>query len=232
MKFPLPYFIFMAANDIRKFLAGMGAELGGINRTFQSEDNQGYRMTTANIQEADNMMRSRLGLTQPHPQPIYQTAQFEPPFEKNTFYPVLPQPQFVQQENKMQNRTDRINKLLGRQVQQEPQIQYVETPRQLEIQNAVAEAIQPILEHLEDIAVINGILVQRIEQLIKVVDPEANLNDDQSQVATNVSEQADDTDTFQEDLPEMEVYDPEVSMPVLEDEEVAAKPKKSKRNKK
>jgi hypothetical protein len=220
----------MSANNIRNFLAGMGAELGGINRTFQSEDNHGYRMTTDNIQQADNMMRSRLGLTPP--QQSYQQQFFEPSFEKESFYSIPQQPQYNLQENKMQNRTDRINKLLGRQVQQEPQIQYIETPRQLEIQNAVAEAIQPILEQLEDIAVINGILVQRIEQLIKVVDPEAHIDDGQQQPAVNNPEQSDNTDTFQEDLPEMEVYDPEVSMSVLEDEEVAVKPKKPKRNKK
>lgn len=202
----------------------MGAELGGINRTFQGEDNTGYRMTTANIHQADNMMRSRLGITPPQPA-------FEPTFVKESFYPSFQEPQYIQQENKMQNRTDRINKLLGRQTQQ-PQIQYIETPRQLEIQNAVAEAIQPILEQLEDIAVINGILVQRIEQLIKVVDPEAQIDDGQQAQATNISEQTDNVDTFQENLPAMEVYDPEVSMSVLEDEEVAVKPKKPKRNKK
>lgn len=220
----------MSASNIRNFLAGMGAELGGINRTFQGEDNTGYRMTTANIHQADNMMRSRLGIASP--QSVYHQPAFEPTFEKESFYPAPQQPQYIQHENKMQNRTDRINKLLGRQIQQEPQIQYVETPRQLEIQNAVAEAIQPILEQLEDIAIINGILVQRIEQLIKVVDPEAHIDDGQQAQTTNISEQTDNVDTFQENLPEMEVYDPEVSMSVLEDEEVAVKPKKPKRNKK
>lgn len=209
----------MQKQNIRKFLAGMGAELGNIDNSFQSTDSTGYRMNINNIDQADAIMRNRLGMNQQYgpvcfhePLTNYQEIEYMQPVPQQFFSP--------------SNREERINRFLGRTTKQEPQIQYVETPRQIEIQTAVKEALQPVLEALEDIAMINGIMVQRIEQLIKTVDPDTSLEDRAE--ADISSELSNNQKEFQEDIPEMEVYDPGVSMSVLDDEpeEIAVKPKK------
>ena len=84
------------------------------------------------------------------------------------------------------------------------------------------------MELLEDIAVVNGILVQRIEELIHLVDPNHQI--EERDLTQTTSELSDNVDTFQEDIPELEVYDPGVPMSVLEDEDFKEeiKPKKKK----
>jgi hypothetical protein len=123
------------------------------------------------------------------------------------------------------SREDRINKLLGRTVQQKPQV--ISDDRSILITKAVQDAIEPINESLEDMSVLLGLVVQRLEQLIKVVDPEGYPED--------TVEHQQNTDTFQgeEEIPEpMEVYTPDVSMSVIDDEEKAPSPsRKKKKNK-
>lgn len=213
----------MPANNIRHFLAGMGAELGGIDTAFLTSDSTGNRMTINNIEDADIMMKQRLGMNQPPPIENYNYNIPQMNYQ-------IPQPQmtnFVQQPK--ESREDRINRLIGKQTPSQPQIQYIQTPRQQEITEGVKEAIAPLLELLEDIAVVNGILVQRIEELIHLVDPNHQIED--RNLTQTASELSDNVDTFQEDIPEMEVYDPGVSMSVLEDEDFKEeiKPKKKKK---
>lgn len=212
----------MPANNIRQFLAGMGAELGGIDTAFLSSDSTGNRMTINNIENADAMMKQRLGMNQPPPVEDYNYSIPQMNYQ-------IPQPQmtnFVQQPK--ESREDRINRLIGKQTPPQPQIQYIQTPRQQEITEGVKEAIVPLLELLEDIAVVNGILVQRIEELIHLVDPNHQI--EERDLTQTTSELSNNVDTFQEDIPEMEVYDPGVSMSVLEDEDFKEeiKPKKKK----
>lgn len=213
----------MPANNIRQFLAGMGAELGGIDTAFLTSDSTGNRMTINNIENADIMMKQRLGMNQPPPIENYNYNIPQMNYQ-------IPQPQmtnFVQQPK--ESREDRINRLIGKQTPSQPQIQYIQTPRQQEITEGVKEAIAPLLELLEDIAVVNGILVQRIEELIHLVDPNHQI--EERDLTQTTSELSDNVDTFQEDIPEMEVYDPGVSMSVLEDEDFKEeiKPKKKKK---
>lgn len=212
----------MPANNIRQFLAGMGAELGGIDTAFLSSDSTGNRMTINNIENADAMMKQRLGMNQPPPVEDYNYSIPQMNYQ-------IPQPQmtnFVQQPK--ESREDRINRLIGKQTPSQPQIQYIQTPRQQEITEGVKEAIAPLLELLEDIAVVNGILVQRIEELIHLVDPNHQI--EERDLTQTTSELSDNVDTFQEDIPELEVYDPGVPMSVLEDEDFKEeiKPKKKK----
>lgn len=212
----------MPANNIRQFLAGMGAELGGIDTAFLSSDSTGNRMTINNIENADAMMKQRLGMNQPPPIEDYSYNIPQMNYQ-------IPQPQmtnFVQRPK--ESREDRINRLIGKQAPSQPQIQYIQTPRQQEITEGVKEAIAPLLELLEDIAVVNGILVQRIEELIHLVDPNHQI--EERDLTQTTSELSDNVDTFQEDIPELEVYDPGVPMSVLEDEDFKEeiKPKKKK----
>lgn len=208
-------------------LAGMGAELNDINKTYNGSSN--YTLTTDNINSGDEMIRRRFGVQPPQPQ-VYQDP-MEPITYHDPLVQYIPQPTYNPQPimQPTENRSDRINRLLGRAPQQEPQVQYIETPRLREIVEGVGKAIQPLVEALEDLAVLNGILVQRIEQLIKIVDPNAVVGE----APGNISEQVDNVDTFQEDIPEMEVYDPGVSMVLTEDEdtEEVDKPKRKRKTK-
>lgn len=215
----------MDPNTIRKMLAGMGAEIRGINNAFQAEDSYGTRASGQDIEAADAMMRRRLGINrpQPIPQPMYQypveNIYMQPPYE----------PQYYTEPPMIQtSKSDRLNNYLGRKPKsaapQEPQM----TPRIAEINEGVSKAIAPLLESVELLATLNGLLVQRIEQLILTVDPDAiieGVND----TSENTELIQNNSDTFpEESIEEMEVYDPEVSMSVIDDEDTQqeVKPKK------
>lgn len=126
------------------------------------------------------------------------------------------------------SKSDRLNNYLGRKPKlvapQTPQM----TPRIAEINEGVSKAIAPLLESVELLATLNGLLVQRIEQLILTVDPDAiieGVND----TSENTELIQNNPDTFPEEpIEEMEVYDPGVSMSVIDDEDTQqeVKPKK------
>lgn len=219
----------MDPNNVRKMLAGMGAEIRGINNAFQAEDSYGTRASGQDIEAADAMMRRRLGINrpqpqpQPIPQPMYQypveNIYMQPPYEPQ-YYTELPMIQT--------SKSDRLNSYLGRKpkpvVPQSPQM----TPRIAEINEGVSKAIAPLLESVELLATLNGLLVQRIEQLILTVDPDAiieGVND----TSENTELIQNNPDTFpEESIKEMEVYDPGVSMSIIDDEDTQqeVKPKK------
>lgn len=220
----------MDPNKIRGMLAGMGAEIRGINNTFQSEDLYGNRASGHDIEMADEMMRRRLGLSRPAPQPFVQPMHqqiyhypeetyMQPTYESQYFAePIAPQP----------SKADRLNNYLGRMpkpaVPQQPQM----TPRIVEIKEGVDKAIAPLAETLEVLATLTGILVQRVEQLILTVDPDAvieGVNDTSEKTELTQNNSV----TFPEEpIAEMEVYDPGVSMSVIDDEDTQqeVKPKK------
>ena len=217
----------MNPNDVRKMLAGMGAEIRGINNAFQAEDSYGTRASGRDIEAADAMMRHRLGMTKPQPQPIPQPM-YQYPVE-NTYMQPPYEPQYYVEPPMIQtSKSDRLNNYLGRKPKsvapQPPQM----TPRIAEINEGVSKAIAPLLESVELLATLNGLLVQRIEQLILTVDPEAiieGVND----TSENTELIQNNPDTFPEEpIEEMEVYDPGVSMSVIDDEDTQqeVKPKK------
>ena len=214
----------MDPNNIRKMLAGMGAEIRGINNAFQAEDSYGTRASGRDIEAADAMMRRRLGLNR------QQSQQMIPQYPSEDFYmqPLYEQPYYQETYMPQQTKSDRLNNYLGRKpkpvVPQQPQM----TPRIAEINEGVSKAIAPLLESVELLATLNGLLVQRIEQLILTVDPDAiieGVND----TSENTELIQNNPDTFPEEpIAEMEVYDPEVSMSVIDDEDTQqeVKPKK------
>ena len=228
----------MDPNNIRKMLAGMGAEIRGINSAFQAEDSYGTRASGRDIEAADAMMRHRLGMTKPQPQPIPQNIS-QPMYQypaENVYMQPTYEPQYYQEQYAPQpSKSDRLNNYLGRKPRaaQSPAPQV--TPRMAEISEGVSKAIAPLLESIEMLATLNGILVQRVEQLILTVDPDAvieGVNDtsDKTELPHN------DSVTFPEEpIAEMEVYDPEVSMSVIDDEdtqeEVKPKKKTNRKNK-
>jgi hypothetical protein len=216
----------MDPNKIRNLLALTGADLKNIDNSFAGDyrygDSTGNRMVVSNsLDNADYMMRNRLGINPPpQPQEFYQPQYISQPV--NQPVPQMYNPQPVSRE-------DRINKLLGKTAQ--PVIQQpVIVDEHVALVNALAEALKPLTEHLEDIAILNGLMVQRLEKLIKIVDPNADIDgsDDSFQ-----SHQTTEDDT---ELPDnLEVYNPEVSMSVTEDEEISVptqvKRKKTKKTK-
>ena len=216
-----------AANKVRSFLAAMGAEHSSIDNSFQGEykygDSTGNRTSAlTTIENADARMKQRLGMNQP----IAETYD-NSPMINHQFYspqtimqPVTPMVQKVSRE-------DRLNKLLGKSPQpQQPQI--VQNNEHLQLIAAIKEALEPVTEQLEDIAILNGLLVQRIEKLIKIVDPDADL-DDTPQTEQSISFQ----EPIEEEIPEpMEVYNPEVTMSLTDDEEVPVVTQTKKKRKK
>ena len=88
--------------------------------------------------------------------------------------------------------------------------------------------LKPVIEQLEDIAIINGLTVQRLETLIKEVNPDASF--DNNPQTEPMFQQPSNEDYEEESI---EVYNPEVSMSVMDDENATAEPQtKKKRNKK
>lgn len=204
-----------SANKVRSFLAAMGADLSSIDNSFRGDerygDASGNRMTVSkSIEEADIKMRQRFGLdspvsTQTMDYPVYNIPQVQMPVQ------MVSQP--IQQN---QSREERINRLLGKITPTPVQHQPVVNEEHMRIVAAVKEAIEPVTEHLEDISVLLGLLVQRMEKLIYIVDPtaDADINSEVREVP--------EANAFQTDMDiaeeQMEVFDPEVSMSVIDDE--------------
>jgi hypothetical protein len=214
----------MDPNKIRNLLALTGADLKNIDNSFAGDyrygDSTGNRMVVSNsLDNADYMMKNRLGLnTQPRIQEKYyqQPVQYIP---QPVSHPI---PQMYTPPPP--SREDRLNKLLGKSTQPIVQQPVISDEHALLV-SALKEALTPLTEQLEDIAILNGLLVQRLEKLIKVVDPNVDFDapDDNFQ----------STENFEQDseLPDnLEVYNPEVTMSVTEDE-TASVPTQTKRKK-
>lgn len=213
----------MKPNDIQKaraLLAFAGADLSSIDKSFNGDayygDRSGYRQTVnGSIEAADQSIMRRMTPTYiQQPVPQYETPITQQP--QMNYQPVISQPKT--------SREERINKLLGKTTPQPTQPVVVQTDDYTQTVNAVKEALEPVTEQLEDIAVLIGLMVQRLEQLIKVVDTDA--------IPEEVIQEGQPFQIDEEPEPEpMEVYDPEVSMSVLDDEEetVQEVPKKKRK---
>lgn len=214
-----------AANRVRSFLAAMGAEHSDIDNSFQGEykygDSTGNRTSALNtIEYADEQMKRRLGMNQPIIEPYNMNPIMNQPFyiPQQVTQPVAQQPKV--------SREDRLNKLLGKTAQPQ-QVQIVQNDQYLQLVAAIKEALEPVTEQLEDIAILNGLLVQRIEKLIKVVDPDADFNNNEQLQETSFREPIEE-----ESFESMEVYDPEVTMSVTDDEEAPNVTQTKKKRKK
>lgn len=214
----------MDPNKIRNLLALTGANLKNIDNSFAGDyrygDSTGNRMVVSNsLDNADYMMKSRLGLnTQPHIPEEY----FQQPVQYMSQPVSHPMPQMYTHQTP--SREDRLNKLLGKSTQPVVQQPIISDEHALLV-NAFREALIPLTEQLEDIAILNGLMVQRLEKLIKVVDPSVDFDapEDNFQSAENFEQDS--------ELPEnLEVYNPDVTMSVTEDE-TAPVPTQTKRKK-
>lgn len=215
-----------AANKVRSFLAAMGAEHSNIDKSFQGDykygDSTGNRTSAlTTIEHADAVLKQRLGMNQPIAKnytniPVMNQQFFNP---QPIMQPAMAPVQKVSRE-------DRLNKLLGKSTQPQPQ-PIVQNDQHLQLVAAIKEALEPVTEQLEDIAILNGLLVQRIEKLIKVVDPEAVLDDSPQPVQPSFHEEAEEE--FSEP---MEVYNPEVTMSLTDDEEAPVTTQTKKKRKK
>lgn len=215
----------MSVDSVRNLLAYAGVGMndidGSFNEASRAGDSFGFRATARNIKNVDDRIKKHFGINQQYEEPSYNLPNYQ---MENTSFMNFNPVQFEQKEPKM-SREDRINKLLGRTVQQKPQV--IPDDRSMLITKAVQDAIEPISESLEDMSVLLGLVVQRLEQLIKVVDPESYPED--------TVEHQQNTDTFQgeEEIPEpMEVYTPDVSMSIIDDEEKAPSPTRRKKKNK
>jgi hypothetical protein len=214
----------MNPTDIQKaraLLAFAGADLSNIDKSFSGDayygDRSGYRQTVnGSIEAADQSIMRRITPTYiQQPAPQYETPIIQQP--QMNYQPVISQPKI--------SREERINKLLGKTTPQPTQPVVVQTDDYTQTVNAVKEALEPVTEQLEDIAVLIGLMVQRLEQLIKVVDADA--------IPEEVIQESQPFQIDEELEPEaMEVYDPEVSMSILNDEEDAVQETPKKKRKK
>lgn len=214
-----------SANKVRSFLAAMGAEHSDIDKSFQGEykygDSTGNRTSAlTTIEYADEQMKRRLGMSQPITEPYNMNPIMNQPFyiPQQVVQPAVQQPKV--------SREDRLNKLLGKIAQPQPS-QVVQNDQHLQLVAAIKEALEPVTEQLEDIAILNGLLVQRIEKLIKVVDPDAVLDDNNIQSQEVPFQEPNEEESFES----MEVYNPEVTMSLTDDEEapVVAQTKKKRK---
>lgn len=209
-------------------MAFAGADLSSIDKSFNGDayygDRQGYRQTVnGSIEAADRSIMQRITPTYTQqPVPQYEVPIIQHPQPQMNYQPVISQPKI--------SREERINKLLGKTAPQPVQPVVVHSDDYTQTVNAVKEALEPVTEQLEDIAVLIGLMVQRLEQLIKVVDSDAIPQEGP------VEEMMPEVTSFHTDYSEepepMEVYDPEVSMSVLDDEEEAVQEVPKKKRKK
>ena len=214
----------MDPNKIRNLLALTGANLKNIDNSFAGDyrygDSTGNRMVVSNsLDNADYMMKSRLGL---NPQPRISEEYFQQPVQYMSQPVSHPMPQMYTHQTP--SREDRLNKLLGKSTQPVVQQPVISDEHALLV-SAFREALIPLTEQLEDIAILNGLMVQRLEKLIKVVDPSVDFDapEDNFQSVENFEQDS--------ELPEnLEVYNPDVTMSVTEDE-TAPVPTQTKRKK-
>ena len=224
----------MEPNDIQKaraLLAFAGANLSSIDKSFNGEayygDRTGYRQTANSVEAADLSIQRRMKPSYT-PEPIFYNQQFPEP---QTIQPSQVSYQPMHSTPKI-SREERINKLLGKSAPEQQMPVVVQTDEYVQTVNAVKEALEPVTEQLEDIAVLIGIMVQRLEQLIKIVDSDAVSQEEPVGMVNEVMAESQPfhLDYLENDEP-MEVYDPEVSMSVLDDEEntVQEAPKKKRK---
>ena len=214
----------MDPNKIRNLLALTGANLKNIDNSFAGDyrygDSTGNRMVVSNsLDNADYMMKSRLGL---NTQPRIPEEYFQQPVQYMSQPVSQPMPQMYTHQTP--SREDRLNKLLGKSTQPIVQQPVISDEHALLV-SAFREALIPLTEQLEDIAILNGLMVQRLEKLIKVVDPSVDFDapEDNFQSAENFEQDS--------ELPEnLEVYNPDVTMSVTEDETTPV-PTQTKRKK-
>jgi hypothetical protein len=214
----------MDPNKIRNLLALTGADLKNIDNSFAGDyrygDSTGNRMVVSNsLDNADYMMKNRLGM---NPQPRIQEEYMPQPVQYIPQPVSQPIPQMYTHQTP--SREDRLNKLLGKSTQPIVQQPVISDEHALLV-SALKEALMPLTEQLEDIAILNGLMVQRLEKLIKVVDPNVDFDapEDNFQSSENFEQDS--------ELPDnLEVYNPEVTMSVTEDE-TASVPTQVKRKK-
>ena len=111
------------------------------------------------------------------------------------------------------SREDRINRFLGKTTTTN------KNNNSQSLDKVIQSAIAPMEERLEDMSVLLGLVVQRLEQLINIVDETPHY-----EYASQFQEGQGQQNSFQveEEMPvESEVFDPGVSMSLTDDEDEA-----------
>lgn len=195
------------SNSVRNFLASMGANLKNIDSSFSRNDygdSYGNRLTAANIEQVDYNIRKILNPPTTAQPTIHDISSITP-------INFIQQPNFEIQEMKP-SREERINKLIGK------SIPNVGTNIDIPTVEAFKKALAPVTEQLEDIAVLNGLIIQRLEQLISIV------NDDNPPMESFPKDEE-----FDDNSEPIEVYNPDVSMSFTEDDEIKNNSKSPKK---
>lgn len=217
-------------NKVRNLLAFAGGGMQSLDSTFVTDNYTGKNWDRmGEIERGDNMIVRQFMPQQPPHQ--YLTTIQEPTYYHHpSTYIQNP----VEHSNNYQTmnkhismtREDRISRFLGK-----------STPanndnKQQSLDKVIQTAIAPMEERLEDVSVLLGLVVQRLEQLINIVD-------DTPQYEQSSQFQHDDVQQIpfheeEESTIDAPVFDPGVSMSLVEDENEAAQvaPVSKKRKKK
>lgn len=176
-------------NLVRNLLASFGAEMKGLDNSFRGDTyNKTYTANAYDIQAVDENIKRKFNIQAPKKE-IYQ----EPIFYQE---PIIQQQ--IYQEPKM-SVEDQAAKYLGRQPAVKQEV--VQKDNSLEV--TLNNALQPILEKLEVLAFLQGQTVQTLEKLIVMVSDEP-----QQPVFEEIEEK----------YPEVEVYQPDVTTTMVEEE--------------
>lgn len=192
-------------NKVRNLLAFAGGGMQSLDSSFTSDSYTGVSYNRmGEIENGDNMIVNQFAPQHHYPQQPPQQY-YIPPVE-NQYNNLVEHHDNNRVMNKNNiSREERINRFLGK-----------ATPSHQDMSNnsldkIIKNAISPIEDRLEDTSVLLGLVVQRLEQLINIVDDNPQYIEQEQTTPPAFQEE--------ETFPKMEVYDPEVSMVFTEDEE-------------
>lgn len=207
-------------NPVKNLLAFVGSGMQTLDSAYLPGDQRIHPRSRINEIEVAN---KKIIHNFSHPQPdLYDNP--TPQFVQEPVYQQPVQPQYQYEEYKIpqtvtipehidnnvtmnwntdNHREDRINRFLGKTAQPKPQ----DNPQGLD--KVIAAALKPVEDRLEDISILTGLVVQRLEELINIV------NDNPAPSEMTMPIESPEGETFQE----VETFDPEVSMVLTKDED-------------
>lgn len=207
-------------NPVKNLLAFVGSGMQTLDSAYLPGDQRIRPQSRINEIEVANKKIIH-NFSHPQPDPYDNST---PQFVQEPVYQQPVQPQYQYEEYKIpqtvtipehidnnvtmnwntdNHREDRINRFLGKTAQPKPQ----DNPQSLD--KVIAAALKPVEDRLEDISILTGLVVQRLEELINIV------NDNPAPSEMTMPIESPEGETFQE----VETFDPEVSMVLTKDED-------------
>lgn len=203
-------------NKVRSLLAFAGGGMQTLDSTFITDNYTGKNWNRmGEIEHSDNIITRQFIPQQQYQNPTSfqgqahyaQPVQYQqPPVEQVDNYQIM-------NRNTSISREDRINRFLGKTTTTN------KNNNSQSLDKVIQSAIAPMEERLEDMSVLLGLVVQRLEQLINIVDETPHY-----EYASQFQEGQVQQNSFQveEEMPvENEVFDPGVSMSLTDDEDEA-----------